>query len=55
MQNKYSWRSPLETCSVFCKSGENFNLEELINPMLVGCSSTESFTEDAAVGTFRNV
>ena len=55
MLNNCSWRSPLETSSVFWKSGENFDLEELINSILVGDNFTENFTEDVAVGFFRNV
>ena len=45
----YSCRSPLESSFVFWKSGENFNLEELINPMLAGYNFTENFTVDVAV------
>ena len=44
MLNKYSCRSLLESSSVFWKSGENFNLEWLTNPMLVGYSITCNFT-----------
>ena len=55
MLNNYSCRSPLETFSVFWKSGETFNLEELINPMLAGYNFTENFTVHVAVVIFRNV
>ena len=55
MLNNYLWRSPLETSSVFWISGEKFNLEELINLMLVGYNFTENFTKDVAVGTFQNI
>ena len=55
MLNNYSFRSPLETSSVFWKSGENFNMEELINSMLVGYNFTKNFTVDVAVAIFRNV
>ena len=55
MLNNCSWRSPLETSSVFWKYGENINLEELINTMLVGYNFTEDLTKDVAVGTFGNV
>ena len=34
---------------VFLKSGENVNLEELINAMLVGYNFTENFTVDVAM------
>ena len=40
---------------MFWNSGENFNLEELINSMLVGYNFDENLTVDVAVGTFRNV
>ena len=50
-----SCRSPLESSSASWKSGENFNLEELTNSMLVGYNFTENFTVDVAVGIFRNV
>ena len=40
---------------VFWKSGENFNLEELTSPMLLGYNFTENFTVDAVLGIFRNV
>ena len=46
MLNNYSCRSPLETSSVFWKSGENFNLEELTNLILVGYNFTENFSVD---------
>ena len=36
------------------KSGENFDLEESINPMLAGYNFTDNFTVDVAVGIFRN-
>ena len=42
MLNSYSCRSPLETSSVFWKSGENFNLEELTNPMFLGYNFTDN-------------
>ena len=51
----YPYDLPLETCPVFWKSGENFNLEELINPMLVGYKFTENCTVDVAVRIFWNV
>ena len=53
MLNNYSCESPQEISSVLWKSGENFHLEELINPMLVGYNFTENFTVDAAEGIFR--
>ena len=40
---------------MFWKSEENFNLEELTNPMLVGDNFTEIFTAEVAMGIFRNV
>ena len=55
MLNNYSCRSPLESSSVFWKSGENFDLEELTIPMLVGYNFTENFTVEVAMGIFRNV
>ena len=55
MLSNYSCRSPLETSSVFWKSGENYNLEELINLMLVGYNFTENLTVDVAMGILRNV
>ena len=55
MLHNYYCRSPLETSSVFWKSGENFNLEELINPMLAGYNFTENITVDVALGVFQNV
>ena len=55
MLNNYFFRSPLESSSVFWKSGENFNLEELTNPMLVGDNFTENFTVDVDMEIFRNV
>ena len=55
MLNNDSCKSPLETSSVFWKSGENFSLAELINPMLVDYNFIENFTVDVAVGIFRNV
>ena len=48
-------RSPLESSSAFWKSGENINLQELTNPMLVGYNFPENLTADAAVVTFQNV
>ena len=55
MLSNHSCRLPLETSSMFWKSGENFNLEELTNPKLIGYNITENFTVDFAVGFFRNV
>ena len=49
MLNNFSCRSPLETSSVFWKSGENFNMEELINSMLVGYNFTKNFNVDIVV------
>ena len=46
MLNNYSCRSPRESFSKFRKSGENFNLEELTNPILAGCNFTKNFTVD---------
>ena len=43
MQSNYFCRTPLESSSVFWKSEENFNLEELTNPILVGNKFTENF------------
>ena len=40
---------------VFWKSEENFNLEELINPMLSGYNFTENITVDVALGIYQNV
>ena len=37
-------RSPLDNSSAFWKSGENFILEELTNPVLVSYNFTENFT-----------
>ena len=48
------FRSRLEISSVFWKSGENFNLEELTNPMLVGCNFPDNFTVDVAMGISQN-
>ena len=50
MLNNYSCRSPLESFCEFRKSGENFNLEELKNPILVGCNFTKIFTVDVLWG-----
>ena len=55
MLNNYFCRSPLETSSVFWKSGENINLEELINPMSVRYNFTDNFAVDVVVGIFQNV
>ena len=58
MQSNYFCRTPLESSSVFWKSGENFNLEELTNPMLVGNTFTENFTAGIAVElseTFKTI
>ena len=49
MLNNYFCGSPLETSSVFWKSGENVSLEELINAMLVGYNFIENFTVDVAM------
>ena len=54
MLRNYSYRSLLETSSMFWKSGENLNMEELINPMLTGYNFTENFTVDIAVKISRN-
>ena len=55
MLNNYSYRSPLESSPVFWKSGENFNLEELTNPMLVGYNFTENFTVEVDGGILGNI
>ena len=47
MMNNYFCRY-----SVFWKSRENFNVEELTKLMLVGYNFTENFTVDVAVGFF---
>ena len=44
MLNNFFCRSLLESSSVFWKSGENFNLKELTNPMLAGDNFMENFT-----------
>ena len=49
MLRNYSCRSLLESSSALGKSGENFNLEELAKPMLVGYNFTEKFTAVVAV------
>ena len=46
MPNNYSCRSPLGSFSELRKSGENFNLEELTNPILAGCNFTKNFPVD---------
>ena len=45
---------PKKRFSVFWKFGEKFNLEELINPLLVDCNLTENFTVDVVMGIFQN-
>ena len=45
MLNNYFSRSPLESSTVFWKSEENFDLEELTNTVLVG----DNFTADVAM------
>ena len=55
MLNNYSRRSRLETSSVFKKSGENFNLEELIKPMLAGYNFTANVTVENAVVTSNTI
>ena len=55
MLNNYSCRSPMENTSMFWKSGGNFNLEELSNPVLVGYNFTDNFNVDVAVGIFWNI
>ena len=46
MLNNFFCRSLLESSSVFWKSGENFNLKELTNPMLAGDNFMENFTAE---------
>ena len=55
MLNDYFCRTPLESFSVFWKSGENFNLEQLTNHMLARNNFTENFNADVPVEIFRNV
>ena len=45
----------MENTSIFWKSGGNFNLEELSNPVLVGYNFTDNFNVDVAVGIFWNI
>ena len=40
---------------LFWKSGEKFNLEGSINPMLVGYNFAGNFTVDVAAGIFSNI
>ena len=54
MLNNCFCRTPLESSSVFEKSGENFNPEQLTNLMLADNSFTENFTADVPVGIFHN-
>ena len=46
MLNNFFCRLLLESSSVFWKSGENFNLKELTNPMLPGDNFMENFTAE---------
>ena len=48
-------KDPLQSCSVFSKSGENFNPKQLTNLMLADDNFTENFIEDVPVGIFQNV
>ena len=55
MLHDYFCRTPVENFSVFWKSGENFNPEELRNHMLAGNNFTENFSADVSVEFFWNV
>ena len=55
MLSKYSLDHLKKALLVLWKFGENFNLEDLTNPMLVGYNFTGNFTVDVAEGIFRNV
>ena len=54
MLSNYFCRSLQEISSAFWKSRENFNLEELMNLILVAYNLTENFIVDVAVEIFRN-
>ena len=55
MLNNYFCGTPLESSSVFWKSGENFNPKQLIKFMLADGNFTENFTADVPMGIFQNV
>ena len=55
MLMNYYCEAPLESSSVFWKSGENFNPKQVTNLMLVDNNFTENFTADVPVGIFRNI
>ena len=55
MLHDYFCRTPLEGFSVFWKSGENFNPEQLTNHMSAGNNFTENFNADVPVEIFWNV
>ena len=55
MLNNYFCGAPLESSSVFQKSGENFNPKQLTNLMLEDNNFTENFAADVPVGIFQNV
>ena len=48
-------KDPLESSSVFWKSGEKFNPKELTNLMLADDNLTENFIADFPVGIFQNL
>ena len=54
MLNNYFCGTPLESSSVFWKSGENFNPKQVTNLMLVDNNFAENFTADVPVGVSQN-
>ena len=55
MLNNFFYGAPLESSSVFWKSGENFNPKQLTNLMLAVDNFTENYTADIHVRLFQNV
>ena len=53
MLRNYFCEAPLESSSVFSKSGENFDPRQLANTMFAE-NFTENFTADVPVGIFQN-
>ena len=56
-KDTFLYRTPFYSnrLCVFWKSGGNFSLEQLTNPMLAGNNFTENFTTGAPVGFSQNV
>ena len=55
MLSNYFCGTPLESSSLFSKSGENFNPKQLTNIMFADDNFTENFDADVLVGIFQNV